>query len=261
MKRIILSFAIIAMTFVSCETPREVYSHEFGHLYVIDESVSIIGSYTPNFALDGSDMIIQTQYFYRISVPHDDISLYSPWVAANKDLIDQMEQEWMASPYYTEECYALVQFTRTEDISIICNEEMWGRERGAELVDMFLFKPVGPFFSYPDGKLLPDDGLNEWMTIDQWLEKACVCMGLNLKFKELPTLEELFMLGIKYTARNSNNTSTFNQFSGSSFMRSDLSGTEEYSESFASYNIDKSQYVLELENENWTVVENKNYKE
>ena len=131
----------------------------------------------------------------------------SAWVQKNEDLIDKMEQQWRESPYYTPNEPLAFEFSCLEDLSIISYYNLWGRESGEELVDMFLLKPCGPFFSFPEGDILPDEEYDKWMTLKEWKSKACVCCWFHFKAKE-PIDSENLILMLTTTVRDSWNTTS-----------------------------------------------------
>lgn len=256
LKRIILLFStLIPLAFIGCGELRNdpnfpSFPRPTSGLFVLDESETGMAARICDFN-EFNDEVPMFLKHYVSGLFVENIS--NAWTITNEDMLEQMEKEWRESPYYTEDKCIIIEFTLMKDLSIICTEEMWGRERGAELVDMFLFKPEGPFFSYPDGKLLPDDGLNEWMTIDELLKKECVYSLLHVKPKEPTPIGDIIIMGVK-------RTSTSNWGFSQHTSISHFSATNLYEEYYTEGGVPGPQKYM-IDTETWTVVENEYYKE
>lgn len=185
----------------------DVWTPQKGELTVWDDALGMYhGDTKPEGAEIGfPNLFLISEYIH--CAPGAGPENKSTWVQQNGDLIDKMEKQWRESPYYTEDAALAFEFSCLEDLSFISYYDLWGRKSGEELVDMFLIKPVGPFFSFPDGDMLPDEEYDKWMTLEEWKSKACVCRLFQFKVKEPIDSENLIMM-FTITVRNSWNTSS-----------------------------------------------------
>lgn len=186
---------------------QEVWTPKKGELTVWDDAHGIFYSdvNTRNSEPGLSNIVLLHNYIHE--APGYTPERMSAWVQKNEDLIDKMEQQWRESPYYTPNEPLAFEFSCLEDLSIISYYNLWGRESGEELVDMFLLKPCGPFFSFPEGDILPDEEYDKWMTLEEWKSKACVCCWFHFKAKE-PIDSENLILMLTTTVRDSWNTTS-----------------------------------------------------
>lgn len=194
---------------MACEVagePHDVWSQKKGKLTVWDDTH---GVYYCDNTINGAEIGFPNIFLnnsYIHSAPGWGPENKSPWVQKNGELIDKMEQQWRESAYYNKDAPCTLEFSRLEDLSIISYYDLWGRKSGEELVDMFLIKPCGPFFNFPEGDMLPYEEYDKWMTLEEWKSKACACSLFYFKVKEPIDSENLIMI-FTTTVRDSWNSS------------------------------------------------------
>lgn len=209
MKKILFIVVLLVSSIcllTSCES-EAVWTPEKGQLTVWDDATGEVYSDVFKRGATPGHPNIFMLYQYSFSAPGDTPEVMSDWVRKNGELIDKMENQWRQSPYYSKEKATYIEFSCMEELSIISYYELWGRPTGEELVDMFLVKPIGPYFSFPEGDMLPDEGFSEWMTLDEWKTKACVCSAFQFKVKEPIDSPNDLVLRFSVKARNSWNSS------------------------------------------------------
>lgn len=214
MKRIqqILLTIIVAISAVGCSY-EEVWTFNRGNFYVWDDSVGLLYGGASGVGPFGNLCFVLVQE-YDIEVPGHNMEDYSMWIKANQKLIEKMEQQWKKSSYYTTEKATTIEFTKLEAVSITSDQTLWGREKGSELADMFLMKPRGPYFTFPDGDIVEDEKLNRWMTFEEWANMSCACSNIDITPKENVTPEfEFIPLFIKAQSRNSWNDASITRVS------------------------------------------------
>lgn len=188
MKRSVYKAVIMAaaLWLTGCERGEDsaVFTFKDGKFYVWDNSVTdfMLDSY--NSFANFEEGQIYIQHNYSIEVPDHNPADYSSWIRNNTALIDKMTQQWRKSSYYDRNKATTLEFTHIKSISVIANQTLWGREKGEELADMFLIQAMGPYFTFPDGDMLGDDGLGEWMSIEEWTSKGCVAASYRLRAKD-----------------------------------------------------------------------------
>lgn len=196
-----LTLCILAITAftVGCNEPGDVWSPQEGKLYVWDNTITELDVGTGN-PVDFNTMrpILFCPQKYSKD-PYDQ----SSWDETNKALLDKMVKQFKDSPYRDSKERYVLEFTSIEGISIKSNQKLMGREQGEELADMFLIKPLWPYFTFPDGNLVEKELYDKWMSIDEWIAADCIGAGYVFKPKEQTTCGDYLVLSFKVESLDS----------------------------------------------------------
>ncbi|MBO5805839.1 MAG: hypothetical protein J6R10_03165 [Tidjanibacter sp.] len=150
------------------------------------------------------------------------------WGEKNRTLVEKMEEQWKNSDY--KDSGLVFEFSQFSNLSIIANRTLWGRPAGEELADMFLIKNWPPYFSFPEGDLLPEEGLGQWMSMEQWASQGCVSHHYQIAPKSTPSEQfDGLLLLVKERVRNSWNSGYAERLSGIAIAKVNGQYAEDFS--------------------------------
>ena len=200
--------ALSAILAMGCDSPGEPAWRypDAGKLYVFSEyNTWLGGQYTPGLPADDLDNFTMGTYLLVMSTDFPDCA----WYSANQGLEEKINSQWKNSSYYSPTFKGSIIFAPLKSLSIVSNVAHCGRERLTDISDLFLFKPIGPIFTFPEGDMLNDEDFDRWMTIEEWTSKNYVCQSFELQIQG--EVEECDDIPIIFSCK-------------ATFLRSDLSG-------------------------------------